>query len=214
MTRIKPAAAPTLGVGTVRPCGEGRRAGPHHSKGVIFLKGNGCRSGWCYLIPALGVALATISFFLFLVNESYIEPWLYMMFLITGGGGLFFLLPSVALAPRSDALRDAFCCCGSMAAAGGAGALITAFFLSLNDCCSCNPLSVFGVAFCFFSSRCCAAASGASCAPMPAAAAQAPGRAAAAAARPWTAAAGPPIRLMTTAAEPYPPGGRDGHSAG
>lgn len=80
------------------------------------MKGNGCRSGWRYLIPALGVALATISFFLFLVNESYIEPWLYMMFIITGGGGLFFLLPSVALAPRSDALRDAFCCCGSMAA--------------------------------------------------------------------------------------------------
>ncbi len=63
------------------------------------MKGNGCRSCWRYLIPALGVALATISFFLFLVNESYIEPWLYMMFLITGGGGLFFLLPSVALAP-------------------------------------------------------------------------------------------------------------------
>lgn len=162
------------------------------------MKGNGCRSCWRYLIPALGVALATISFFLFLVNESYIEPWLYMMFTSPGGGGLFFLLPSVALAPRSDALRDAFCCCGSMAAIGGAGALITAFFLSLNDCCSCNPLSVFGVAFCFFSSRCCAAASGASCAPMPAAAADA---------RPRTAAAGPPIRLMTTAAEPYPPGG-------
>ena len=104
------------GGGNGPPVRKGAQDGPPHSKGVIFLKGNGCRSGWRYLIPALGVALATISFFLFLVNESYIEPWLYMMFIITGGGGLFFLLPSVALAPRSDALRDAFCCCGSMAA--------------------------------------------------------------------------------------------------